>query len=336
MCPFFILGAGEQPSVAAFGRRNETGEDDHMGLGRDLREKSHGFDTKSRPEMGKHIPAGDYGSRLGKESPERSDEFDLGKDLPTRTQGIQNPQGFDSRGQRRGEEMHQPNQSSYTDKISLATSVVADKAVAAKNAVASKLGYSGEGGHENRVEGAENPSSAGGYGSTVASMVTPVYEKVKETGASVMTKLPFTGTGTEQGQDRGVSAKEFLTEKLSPGEEDKALSEVVTEKLHLGGGGGETAPPKRGIVTQSEEVEKRLGGFKDPSSEAATKQGEAYAEKGEGGIAEKLRGAVTSWIAGTTEEVTQKSTESVQDSTQSLGSTIGNTRLFLLNNVFGF
>ncbi|CAB81368.1 putative protein, partial [Arabidopsis thaliana] len=317
-------GAGEQPSVAAFGRRNETGEDDHMGLGRDLREKSHGFDTKSRPEMGKHIPAGDYGSRLGKESPERSDEFDLGKDLPTRTQGIQNPQGFDSRGQRRGEEMHQPNQSSYTDKISLATSVVADKAVAAKNAVASKLGYSGEGGHENRVEGAENPSSAGGYGSTVASMVTPVYEKVKETGASVMTKLPFTGTGTEQGQDRGVSAKEFLTEKLSPGEEDKALSEVVTEKLHLGGGGGETAPPKRGIVTQSEEVEKRLGGFKDPSSEAATKQGEAYAEKGEGGIAEKLRGAVTSWIAGTTEEVTQKSTESVQDSTQSLGSTIGN------------
>ena len=139
-----------------------------------------------------------------------------------------------------------------------------------------------------------------------------------------MTKLPFTGTGTEQGQDRGVSAKEFLTEKLSPGEEDKALSEVVTEKLHLGGGGGETAPPKRGIVTQSEEVEKRLGGFKDPSSEAATKQGEAYAEKGEGGIAEKLRGAVTSWIAGTTEEVTQKSTESVQDSTQSLGSTIGN------------
>ncbi|KAG7546199.1 CAP160 protein [Arabidopsis suecica] len=313
--------AGEQPSVAAFGRRKETGEDDQLGLGRDLREKSHGFDTKSRPEMGKHLPAGDVGSRLRKESPEKSHEFDLGKDLPTRTQGIKKPEGFDSKGQERGDEMQQPNQSSYTDKIALATSVVADKAVAAKTAVASKLGYPGEAGHENRVEGAEPPSSAGGYGSTVAGMVTPVYEKVKETGASVMTKLPFSGTGTEQGQDKGVSAKEYLTEKLSPGEEDKALSEVVAEKLHLGGGGGE---PKKGIVTQSEEVEKRLGGFKDPSSEAATKQGEAYAEEGEGGMAEKLRGAVTSWLAGTTEEVTKKSTESVQDSTQSLGSTVGN------------
>ncbi|EFH45925.1 hypothetical protein ARALYDRAFT_492269 [Arabidopsis lyrata subsp. lyrata] len=296
---------GEQPRVAAFGRG----------------EKSRGLDTKSRPEMGKHLPAGDYGSSLGKESPERSQEFDLGKDLLTRTQGIQKPAGFDSKGQERGDEMQQPNQSSYTDKIALATSVVADKAVAAKNAVASKLGYSGEAGHENRVEGAETPSSAGGYGSTVAGMVTPVYEKVKETGASVMTKLPFSGTGTEQGQDKGVSAKEYLTEKLSPGEEDKALSEVVAEKLHLGGGGGE---PKKGIVTQSEEVEKRLGRFKDPSSEAATKHGEEYAEEGEGGMAEKLRGAVTSWLAGTTEEVTQKSTESVQDSTQSLGSTVGN------------
>lgn len=308
---FFILASGEigeEPRVAAFGRG----------------EKSRGLDTKSRPEMGKHLPAGVYGSSLGKESPERSQEFDLGKDLPTRTQGIQKPGGFDSKGQERGDEMQQPNQSSYTDKIALATSVVADKAVAAKNAVASKLGYSGEAGHENRVEGAETPSSAGGYGSTVAGMVTPVYEKVKETGASVMTKLPFSGTGTEQGQDKGVSAKEYLTEKLSPGEEDKALSEVVAEKLHLGGGGGE---PKKGTVTQSEEVEKRLGGFKDPSSEAATKHGEAYAEEGEGGMAEKLRGAVTSWLAGTTEEVTQKSTESVQDSTQSLGSTVGNVRL---------
>lgn len=280
--------------------------------------------------MGKHLPGGEYGSTLGKESPERGHEYDLGKDLPTRTQGIQNPEGFDSKAREKVDEIQQPNQSSYTDKIALATSVVADKAVAAKNAVASKLGYSGGDGHENRVEGEETPRSGGGYGSTVADMVTPVYEKVKETGASVMTKLPFsgTGTGTEQGQDKGVSAREYMSEKLSPGEEDKVLSEVVAEKLHLGG--GETAPAKKGIVTQSEEVEKRLGGFKDPSSEAAMKHGEAYAEESEGGMAEKLRGAVTSWLAGTTEEVTQKSTESVQDSTQSLGSTVGK-RLFLLN-----
>ncbi|EOA18495.1 hypothetical protein CARUB_v10007046mg [Capsella rubella] len=310
---------GAATTVSALGR---------LGLGTDLGKKSHGFDMKSGPEMEKHSPTtGNYGSRLRKESPERSGELDLGKDLPTRTQGVRNPEGFDSKAEGRGDEMQQSNQSSYTDKIALATSVVADKAVAAKNAVASKLGYSGEGGegHESRVKGDETLSSGGGYGSTVAGMVTPVYEKVKETGASVMTKLPFSGTagtGTETGQDKGVSAKEYLTEKLSPGEEDKVLSEVVTEKLHLGGG-GDTAPAKKGIVTQSEEVEKRLGGFKDPSSEAAMKHGEAYAEEGQGGMAEKLTGAVTSWLAGTTEEVTQKSTESVQDSSQSLGSTVG-------------
>ncbi|XP_010433615.1 PREDICTED: low-temperature-induced 65 kDa protein-like isoform X2 [Camelina sativa] len=278
---------GAATTVSALGR---------LGLGTDFGKKSHGFDTKSEPEMGKHLPAGNYGSGLRKESPERSDEFDLGRDLPTRTQGIQNREGVDLKSHERGDEMHQSNQSSYTDKIALATSAVADKAVAAKNAVASKLGYSGEGGgvHQNRLEGEETPSSGVGYGSTVA----------------------------ETGQDKGVSAKEYLTEKLSPGEEDKVLSEVVAEKLHLGG--GETGPAKKGIVTQSEEVEKRLGGFKDPSSEAAMKHGKAYADEGEGGMVEKLSGAVTSWLAGTTEEVTQKATQSVQDSSQSLGSTVGN------------
>ncbi|KAL1202874.1 Low-temperature-induced 65 kDa protein [Cardamine amara subsp. amara] len=313
---------GAASTVAALGR---------LGLGSDLQEKSQGLDTKSRPETDKHLPAGNYGSQLGKEVPARSHEFDvrartdLGKDLPTGTQGIQkqNPEGFDSKDQGRGEEMQQPSQSSYTDKIALATSTVADKAVAAKNAVASKLGYSGEGGHVNRVEEEKTPSSAGGYGSKVAGMVAPVYEKVKDTGASVMTKLPLSGsgTGTETGQDKGVSPSEYLSEKLSPGEEDKVLSKVVAEKLHLGGGGENT---KKGTVTQSEEVEKRLGGFRDPKSEEAMKHGEAFAEEGEGGMVAKLRGAVTSWLAGTTDEVTKKSAESVQDSTQSLGSTVGN------------
>ncbi|KAF3571690.1 hypothetical protein F2Q69_00060326 [Brassica cretica] len=92
-----------------------------------------------------------------------------------------------------------------------------------------------------RVKGAEASISRDGYGNKVISMVTPVYEKVKGTGAIVMKKLPFSGHGTgtkmenQQGQDKGISAKEYLTEKLSPGEGDKALSEVVTEKLHLGG-----------------------------------------------------------------------------------------------------
>uniref|UniRef100_M4D1V7 Pre-mRNA cleavage factor Im 25 kDa subunit n=1 Tax=Brassica campestris TaxID=3711 RepID=M4D1V7_BRACM len=92
-----------------------------------------------------------------------------------------------------------------------------------------------------RVKGAEASISRDGYGNKVISMVTPVYEKVKGTGAIVMKKLPFSSGGThterenKQGQDKGISAKEYLTKKLRPGEGDKALSEVVTEKLHLGG-----------------------------------------------------------------------------------------------------
>ncbi|CAG7884389.1 unnamed protein product [Brassica rapa] len=287
---------GAAQTIAALARLTGTGGDDQLGHGRDLPERRHG---------------------LERELPAKRHDVDvksgtaLGKDLPT---GTHNPERFE---QQRGDETHQPDQSSYTDKITSVTSVVADKAAAAKNVVASKLGYSGEG--EN--VGAETPSSGEGYGTKVASVVTPVYEKVKETGANVMTKLPFSGgtEETQQGQDKGVSAKEYVAEKLTPGAEDKALSEVVAEKLHLGGD-----TPKKGTVTQSKEVEERLGGFPDPKSEGAIKHGERYAEEGEGGMVDKLRGAVTSWISGTTEEVTQKSTESVQDSSQSVGATIGN------------
>lgn len=275
---------GAAQTIAALARLKGTGgDDDQLGHGRDLPERRHGFEREH-----------DLDAKSGAA---------LGKDFPTGTQTKQNAERFE---QQRGD---QPDQSSYTDKIASVTSVVADKAAAAKNAVASKLGYSEEGGnvsHESRV-GAETPSSGEGYGSKV-------YEKVKETGANVMTKLPL----THQGQDKGVSAKEYVAEKLSPGEEDKALSEVVAEKLHL------SAAPKKGTVTQSKEVEERLGGFPDENSEGAIKYGERYAEEGEGGMVDKLKGAVTSWISGTTEEVTQKSTESVQDSSQSVGATIGN------------
>ncbi|KAL0891040.1 hypothetical protein Bca101_015023 [Brassica carinata] len=294
---------GAAQTIAALARLKGTGDDDQLGHGRDLPERRHGFE---------------------KELPARRHDLDVksgaafGKDFPTGTQDKQNPERF---GQQRGDETHQPDQSSYTDKIASVTAVVADKAAVAKNAVASKLGYSEEGGNVSHV-GAETPSSGEGYGDKVASVVTPVYEKVKETGANVMTKLPFSGAETQQGQDKGVSAKEYVAEKLTPGEEDKALSEVVAEKLHLGG--ETTAAPKKGTVTQSKEVEERLGRFPDPKSEGAIKHGERFAEEGGGGMVDKLKGAVTSWISGTTEEVTQKSTESVQDSSQSVGATIGN------------
>ncbi|KFK29057.1 hypothetical protein AALP_AA7G083100 [Arabis alpina] len=215
---------------------------------------------KATGEIGAATSAASLGR---KKETSQDDQLGLGKDIPVRSHDFDVKSGSDL----------EPNQSSYSDKIASATTVLTEK-------------------------------------------LTPIYDKVKETGANVMTKLPLSSTET-QGQDKGVSAREYLTEKLSPGEEDKALSEVVTEKLHL----SENAREKKGIVTQSEEVEKRLGGFSDPSSKEERKHGEAFAEEGEGGMVEKLRDAVNSWIAGTTEEVVQKSTES---SSQTLGSTVGN------------
>ncbi|MED6219401.1 hypothetical protein PIB30_035516 [Stylosanthes scabra] len=131
------------------------------------------------------------------------------------------------------------NQSSYTEKISSATSAIADKAVSAKNTVASKLGYGGS--HEetqgvtNTTHG-DHASSASPteYGKRVAMSLTeklaPVYGKVAGVGSAVKSKVPGTSTGSES--DKGVSVKDYFAEKLRPGDEDRALSEVISETLH--------------------------------------------------------------------------------------------------------
>ncbi|XP_010537183.1 PREDICTED: low-temperature-induced 65 kDa protein-like [Tarenaya hassleriana] len=263
---------------------------------------------------------------LERESLTRRDELDVksghepGKDFPTPEMSPpENPKTETgaSKPQAMADDADMPKQSSYTEKIVSATSALADRAAAAKTSVASKLGYSGGEGSEE-----ETPRSAMEYGKKMAEKLTPVYEKVKETGTSVMSKMPLSGSGeTGQRQDKGVSARDYIVEKLKPGEEDKALSEVITEKLHLGG----EKKKKRGTVMESEEVKKRLGGFSDERSEKEMEHGESFVEDGNGGggMVEKLKLAVTSWLGGKTEEVKNKSAESVQESSQSLGSTIG-------------
>ncbi|KAF2315624.1 hypothetical protein GH714_040138 [Hevea brasiliensis] len=73
----------------------------------------------------------------------------------------------------------------------------------------------------------------------VAERLSPAYEKVAETGSTVMSKVHGTraGTGFEverkaNKQDRRVSVKDYVAEKLKPGEEDGALSELISEALH--------------------------------------------------------------------------------------------------------
>ncbi|KAH8486283.1 hypothetical protein H0E87_025336 [Populus deltoides] len=160
-------------------------------------------------------------------------------------------------------------QSSNTGKTSSATSAIADKEKAATNVIASKLGYIERDDniqeHEVAHEGqnAAKPASSVEYGKKVAATVTekltPLYEKVVGLGSTVMSKVygntnTSTNTSNEadsmiKGKDKGVSVKDYFVEKLSPGEEDRALSEVISETLNKG---------KADAVTESEEVKRRL------------------------------------------------------------------------------
>ncbi|PRQ60091.1 hypothetical protein RchiOBHm_Chr1g0377331 [Rosa chinensis] len=173
---------------------------------------------------------------------------------------------------------------SYTEKISSAGSAIADKAISAKNVVASKLGY----GARDQVHDREDvtrtnvqsgTTAADQHGktisSTVAEKLTPVYEKVAGAGTSVMSKVQggstvSAGVVNQAGQDKGVSVKDYFSEKLRPGEEDKALSEVISETLHKHKPGVKqektvyfaSSRPK-GKVTESAEVRHTEGNDRD-------------------------------------------------------------------------
>ncbi|XLR66876.1 hypothetical protein S83_017548, partial [Arachis hypogaea] len=127
------------------------------------------------------------------------------------------------------------NQSSYTEKISSATLAIADKAVSAKNTVASKLGYrhKGDSNEETQRENAASTSTAE-YGKRIAHSLTdklaPVYGKVAGVGSAVKSKVPGTSTGSEN--DKGWSVKDYFAERLRPQDEDRALSKVISETLH--------------------------------------------------------------------------------------------------------
>ncbi|XP_027935490.1 low-temperature-induced 65 kDa protein-like [Vigna unguiculata] len=75
------------------------------------------------------------------------------------------------------------------------------------------------------------------YGRDIAHSLTqklgPVYDKVAGVGSAVKSRVYGTETKNEvKEQDKGVSVKDYLAEKLRPGEEDKALSEVISETLY--------------------------------------------------------------------------------------------------------
>ncbi|KAJ4911483.1 Low-temperature-induced 65 kDa protein [Raphanus sativus] len=254
--------------------------------------------------------------------PTRSHEFGLKnesdqteKDIPARSDDVK---------VERDEEAHESKPSTYTEKIGSATSFVTDKAIAAKNTFASKLGYSEQ--HTSSTGDEATPRSATGYGQkvagTVADKLTPVYERVKETGSTVMAKLPLSGGGSGAEENKGVEGKgvltrDYLAEKLRPGEDDKALAEVIAEKL--GGENKRTSTTKEVEVTVEKIPTDQIVEEKEHGEAVVAEEGKV----GGGGMVGKLKGAVSSWLGGTTEEVKPKSSDSVDQSSQSLGTTVG-------------
>ncbi|XP_058082688.1 low-temperature-induced 65 kDa protein-like isoform X5 [Magnolia sinica] len=177
----------------------------------------------------------------------------------------------------------QPHASSYTQKISSATSALAQRAVSAKNAVASKLGYGQSG------SATSTPSSGGTeYGRRIVEKLAPVYGKVADAGCAVVSKIQGSGnrsespesevkvTETESGvkrSDTGVSVSEFVAEKLRPGDEHKALSEMICDAI------------------QKKREEPESGSVQPPVAERVSVSGGDGSGKG---VVERFRGAVGS------------------------------------------
>ncbi|XP_010482581.1 PREDICTED: low-temperature-induced 78 kDa protein [Camelina sativa] len=179
---------------------------------------------------------------------------------------------------------------------------------------ASMLGYSGEIPEGQKTQAARTVDDED-------EKLTPVNVKDEETESTVTGKLPFSGgesgvEETEQVEKKDVSGRDYLAEKLTPGEEDKALSEVIAEKLKI----GEEEEKKE---TTNKEMDVKVE--KTPSEKLSVEgeHGEAGEEKVEGG---GMVGMIKGWFGGAAmEEVKPKSPHSVEDSEspQSLGTTVG-------------
>ncbi|KAL6545194.1 hypothetical protein OROHE_009859 [Orobanche hederae] len=145
-------------------------------------------------------------------------------------------------------------------KLSSAVSTVAGKAVSAEATFASKLGYRNVSSDKKPELAAERDSERRGGGG----------------GGDTDTAEAAKGT------KRGVSVKEYLSEKLRPGEQDKALSDAITErfqKKNVRAVGAADAAARLGTGRGSEEEGEAGGGARSG-----------------GGGAGSLKGAMRSWF----------------------------------------
>lgn len=213
---------------------------------------------------------------------------------------------------------HQWTEGSYGDRMSNVNAIVSDKAVQAKDALAyggtqvgqlvqegiSKAGLAAGTVKDNIVIGSGKVADAG---FTMASKVQGSVEQKPGVGQEIGTTGVQSSrmeheTGTT-GADKGVSVKEYLVEKLKPGEEDRLLSEVITETLPLHkrkedvGTGYEEREGRRvvvikGRVTESDEVARQFGRSEETSYDNA---GPGLASPGKG-VMDRIYEATSSWF----------------------------------------
>ncbi|XP_038888502.1 low-temperature-induced 65 kDa protein isoform X2 [Benincasa hispida] len=230
-----------------------------------LEEDPHGPHTPHNSQVKVHDPA-----NRGSEEAGKSQVFDSFAKMKVNDEYEPNRPSLASRIDRGGED-----QTNYGQKVSAVGSAVSEKAVAAKDFVASKLGYV-----ETTEETINNSSSPLEYGKKIALTVT---------------------------------------EKLKPGEEDKALSEVISEalsrrkyelvKVGESAFGRHQSLLSKGEVTESEELTRRLG---KEDKEATEKSSVAGATAATGrSVVGMVKDTVGSWLG--------KAGEQSAPSQQSLG-----------------
>lgn len=206
----------------------------------------------------------------------------------------------------------------YTQRITDTLNPVYQKVAGAGTAVMSKFQGGGEAGNQDGGYGQEgiSPSnkpgseSTPGYTQRITETLNPVYEKVAGAGTTVMSKFQGGGEAADTGTDKRVSAKDYWAEKLKPGDEDKALSEAITDALHKKKEGylqksGEDKPV--GKVTEAEDVATRLG-----TGIEGKREGEDALDAGRQssgpGVVGRVKDAVGSWMGkGTGTQTAQNS-----------------------------
>lgn len=120
---------------------------------------------------------------------------------------------------------------------------------------------------------------------SVTEKLAPVYGKVAEVGSAVKSKVYGTETKNEVQEDheKGFTVKDNLVEKLRPSEEDKALSEVISEALLRNKGKEETLKKENGSFEESNVISPGKGvvdKVKDVVGSWFAKSGENQSQQG--------------------------------------------------------